>query len=567
MNEENAQPRVVNLGLYRVDLLHRALLDASGSVVELRPQALDLLCLLAHNAGKVMEKQELLKQVWNGLFVTDDSLVQAIGDIRRAINDPNHQVIRTVPRKGYRLIEHHSPESATPSSQPAALPHTPAVLADGPPKSPGRKRGIWFVSLAVALATALALLAWYLQSAAKPPRLSIVVLPFVNASGDASKDYIADSITEDITVQLSRIQGSLVIGRGTAFTYKNKAVDLKQLARELNVRYILQGTAGRSEKGYRVTAQLIDGSTGANLWADALEAALDHPAAIREWVAAQLSNALKLQLVHAEASQSAQRIHPDSVDLDMQAYSHFRKCRTRQACEVSYLAFDKAIQRDASNGTAYAHRMLNAVELLVTYASPDSEKLMQQLDADAVHLEGLSVLDSTGHRALASARYVQGRSEEALQQIDESLQIDPNDADALSLKSLYLTVNGKASAAIAVGMQAIEVSPQDPDRYILYFYLCHAHMHLAKFQDAIAWCNKSYALNMGDYWALSDLVAAYTATGDLEKAASAKDKLLKLNPQFSMRFYKGLNISTNPVWLKEVEENVWAHQRRAGIPE
>jgi TolB-like protein len=585
MNAPETPVRSVALRSYKVDLVHHALLNETGAVVELRPQALDLLCLLASHAGKVMEKQELLNQVWKGLFVTDDSLVQAVGDIRRAIDDQAHQIIRTVPRRGYRLIEHFPdplPSPAVPAAMPPALvPAPPAEQApvpeaaavdtvapgrvDGVSKAAAGKLRLW--AAALLLMGALVFLGWYLQGVATAPRLSIVVLPFVNASGDASKEYIADSITEDVTVQLSRIKGSFVIGRGTAFTYKDRAVELKTLARDLNVRYVLQGTAGRSQTGYRVTAQLIDGSTGANLWADALEAPLDQPSRIREWVAAQLSNALKLQLVHAEAQQSVGRIHPDSVDLDMQAYSQFRKCRAVQACEASYGLFEKAIQRDPANDMAYAHRILNAAELLLTYTLTDRPAVLKRLDSDVAHLEGLSVLDSTGHRALALARYVQGRNEEALQQIDESLNMDPNDADALSIKTLYLTVNGRAAAAISMGMKAIEVSPRDPDRYILYFYLCHAHMHLAKFQDAIAWCNKSYALNMGDYWALTDLVAAYTATGDPDKAASAKDKLLKLNPAFSMGFYKGLNISSNPVWRKEVEENVWAHLRKAGIPE
>jgi TolB-like protein len=374
-----------------------------------------------------MERQELLTQVWKGMFVTDDSLVQAIGDIRRAIDDQGHQMIRTVPRRGYRLMEHLPDQPANPEMPAAApavghpLPALPAPQAapaverrraEVATQAPAVKLRMGFAS--ILLMGALLYLGWYLQTVARPPRLSIVVLPFVNASGDPTKDYIADSITEDITVQLSRVRGSFVIGRGTAFTCKDKAVDLKALAKDLNVRYVLQGTAGRSDAGYRITAQLIDGSTGVNLWADALEAALDHPTDIREWVADQLSNALKLHLIHAEASQSARRIHPDSVVMDM---------------------------------------------------------------------------------------------------------------------------------------------------------LCHAHMHLAKFQDAIDWCNKSYALNMGDYWALTDQVAAYTATGDFEKTARAKDKLLKLNPKFTMGFYKGRNISNNPVWPKEVEENVWSYLRKAGVPE
>jgi TolB-like protein/DNA-binding winged helix-turn-helix (wHTH) protein len=383
MNEHNSPPREVALRRFKVDLAHHALIDDAGATVELRPQALDLLCLLAAHAGQVMEKQELMSQVWKGLLVTDDSLVQAIGDIRRAIDDQGHQIIRTVPRRGYRLIE-HLPDQPVGTQTPAAAsattgqPLLAVQAAEASPaepverrraevvtQAPASKSRIWAVSLL--LTSAVVFLGWYLQAAATPPRLSIVVLPFINASGDPTKEYIADSITEDIMVQLSRINGSFVIGRGTAFTYKDKAVDLKALAKDLNVRYILQGTAGRSDVGYRVTAQLIDGSTGANLWADALEAALDHPFDIREWVAAQLSNALKLQLVHAEASQSARRIHPDSVDIDMLAYSKFRKCRTLAACEASYLLFEQAIQRDPSNSVAYAHRIMNAVELIMTY--------------------------------------------------------------------------------------------------------------------------------------------------------------------------------------------------------
>jgi TolB-like protein len=393
------------------------------------------------------------------------------------------------------------------------------------------------------------------------------VLPFVNASGDASKEYIADSITDDITVQLSHIKGSFVIGRGTAFTYKGKAVDVKVLAKELNVRYALQGTVDRSDAGYHITAELIDGTSGVNLWADSLGVPIDKPFEIPGWVVAQLSNTLKLQLLHAEASQVAKQINPDSVDLDMQAFSKFRNCWTLEACEASYQLFDRVIQMDPSNDTAHAHRLVNAIYILLNYKAHDRPRLLSQLNKDVAYLEGLGVLDAMGHRALARARYFQGRNEEALQQIDESLQIDPNDADALTSKTLFLIVNGKAASAIDTGMKALAVSPREPDRAGVYFDLCHASMHLKKFQDAIDWCEKSFALAAGDYWALTDLVAAYTAIGDREKAASAKAKLIKMNPEFSIGFYKGLKLSSNPIWQKEIEENIWAYLRKAGIPE
>jgi TolB-like protein/DNA-binding winged helix-turn-helix (wHTH) protein len=571
MNNQDSTPREVLLRGFRVDLAHHTLLDATSSVVELRPQALDLLCLLARNAGRVMEKQELQAQVWQGLVVTDDSLVQAIGDIRRAIDDHSHQIIRTVPRKGYRLIEQMPESIPNPEAVASAAELASAFVerrqtptAHIARKVPSKLLWIWIA--VIVMAGALVYWGWYLQQSIAPPRLSIVVLPFVNASGDASKEYIADSITEDITVQLSRIKGSFVIGRGTAFTYKGKAIDLKAIAKELNVRYVLQGTVVRSDAGYRITAELIDGTSGTNLWADSLTVSLDRPADIPEWVAAQLSNTLKMQLLDAEASSTAKRVRPDSVDLEMQAYSKFRNCWTLEACVVSYQIFDRVIQMDPANDTAHAHRILNAIYILLGWQAIDRPKLITQLNQDVEYLEGLGVLDSTGHRALARARYFQGRNAEALQQINESLEIDPNDRDALSMKTIYLVVNGQASSAIETGMKALAVSPRDPDRSGVYFNLCHANMHLGKFKDAIAWCEKSFSMAAG-YWALTDLVAAYTALGDVNKAASSKALLLKMNPGFSIGFYKGLKLSSNPTWLKEIEENVWANLRQAGIPE
>lgn len=142
MNEKNAQPRIVHLLGYKVDLQHHALLNDSGAIVELRPQALDLLCLLAHNAGQVMEKQELLTQVWKGVFVTDDSLVQAIGDIRRAIEDQSHQIIRTVPRRGYRLIEHQADVLKDPDQESTSIVSSGSDLTGIGPKVPAMEASV-----------------------------------------------------------------------------------------------------------------------------------------------------------------------------------------------------------------------------------------------------------------------------------------------------------------------------------------------------------------------------------------------------------------------------------------
>jgi TolB-like protein len=393
-----------------------------------------------------------------------------------------------------------------------------------------------------------------------------VVLPFLNASGDPTKEYLADNVTEDVTVQLSRIKGSFVIGRGTAFTYKGKAADLKALAKELNVRYVLQGTVDRSDAGYHITTQLVDGASGSNLWADALDIAVDKRGEIWQWVAARISNILRVQLVQAEANQSTKLTSPASEDLDMQGYAKYLACYNKETCLEAERLFTKAIELDPQNVTARAHRIPNLVGLFQNQSIPQSGELLAQFNSDIAYLEGLVALDANGHRALARARYRQGRNEEALQHVDASLELDPNNVDGLKFKAIYLILNGRAAEAIPIAKKAMELSPQDPFRDDFYFYTCHAHMHLGQFKEAAFWCEKAFA-TFSYFWPLVDLVSAYAALGDIERAASTKAKLMAMKPDFSIGWYKALKLSSNPVWLKEIEENSWANLRKAGIPE
>jgi tetratricopeptide (TPR) repeat protein len=367
-------------------------------------------------------------------------------------------------------------------------------------------------------------------------------------------------------VEVSRIKGSFVIGRGTAFTYKGKAVDLKAVAKDLNVRYVLQGTVDRSDAGYHITTELVDGVSGSNLWADALDIPVDKKGEIRQWVAARITNLLRVQLVQAEANHSGKLASPVSEDLDMQGYAKYLACYNKETCLEAHRLFTKAIALDPQNATARAHRIPNLVGLFQNAGIPQSGELLAQFNSDIAHLEGLVALDANGHRALARARYRQGRNEEALQHVNASLEMDPNNVDGLKFKSIYLILNGQAAEAIPVARKAMELSPKDPFRDDFYFYTCHAHMHLGQFKEAAPWCEKAFA-TFSYFWPLVDLVSAYTALGDSERAATTKAKLMAMKPDFSIGWYKALKLSSNPVWLKEIEENSWANLRKAGIPE
>ena len=224
---------VFRFGDHVLDIERREL-RRGGEPVALEPQVFDLRVYLVRNRGRVVSKDDLIDGVWGGRIVSDSALTTRLNAVRKAVNDSGaeQRVIRTVPRRGVRFIGEVSEEGS------------PAARADATP---------------AAMAPPVA------------PRLSIVVLPFANLSNDPEQQYFADGVTGDLTTDLSRIPDMLVILRNTAFTYRNKPIDTRQIGRELDVRYVLEGEVQRSGNRVRVTAQLIDAETDAHLWAERFE--------------------------------------------------------------------------------------------------------------------------------------------------------------------------------------------------------------------------------------------------------------------------------------------------------
>src|SRR5712671_4482394 len=214
---------------YTLDIACGALRTADRDL-ELRPKAFEVLRYLLENADRIVTKQELMKAVWPNVIVTDQALTHCVGEVRQAIGDSEKTLIKNIPRRGYRFT---APVVRVATGAAAASP-------DSGPRS-------------------------------QPPLLdrpSIAVLPFANLSGDPQQDYFSDGITEDITTELARFSELMVIGRNSAFQYKGKAVDLRQVGRELGARYLLEGSVRRSGDRIRITAQLIDAVIGAHRWAE-----------------------------------------------------------------------------------------------------------------------------------------------------------------------------------------------------------------------------------------------------------------------------------------------------------
>jgi adenylate cyclase len=441
-----------------------------------------------------------------------------------------------------------------------------------------RRWTVW--GLAAALLTLLgAGAAWWMGSRFPPgqradsrgaPRLSIVVLPFRNLSGDPSQDYFADGITEDLTSDLSRIAGSFVISRNTAFSFKGKAVDVRQIGRELGVRYVLEGSVRRMGGTVRVNAQLIDAGTGAHLWSEQMDVDQRTVGTSQDnfGIANGLARMLSVELVNVEGRR-APRANSDAVDLTMRGWSVLNGGPTnKDDVQRSVALFEDALRIDPVNGQA---RVGLAQALTLIYRNrwdPEPAQVLARADEAATRAISTAPNYALAHSVKAEVLGLSNRFDAALATYDRAIALDRNHAVAYVGRARNLIVIGRAAEALAPVEKAIRLSPRDPELYVWYFVLCHAHTHLARDTSAIEWCNKSIATGKTFWFAYVDLASAYAWRGQKAEAAAAVAELLKLRPGYTVQRLEqeGSGVSDNPAFRREYQRIV-AGARKAGLPE
>src|SRR5258708_4452782 len=255
---------------YTLDFARGSLRTADRNV-QLRPKAVEVLHYLVENAGRPVTKEELIQAIWPNVIVTDEVLTDCVSEVRQAIGDSQQNIIVTVPRRGYRFTAPVVRIGASAAAPPPALPTEPTGTDSGPrSQSPLLDRP------------------------------SVAVLPFANLSDDAQQDYFSDGISEDIITELSRFSELLVIARNSSFQYKGKAVDIRQVGRELGARYVLEGSVRRSGDRVRITAQLIDAETGAHRWAERYDREVRDVFAVQDEVARAIVATLAAHVNRAE---------------------------------------------------------------------------------------------------------------------------------------------------------------------------------------------------------------------------------------------------------------------------
>jgi TolB-like protein/class 3 adenylate cyclase/Tfp pilus assembly protein PilF len=401
-----------------------------------------------------------------------------------------------------------------------------------------------------------------------PPRLSIVVLPFANIGGDPEQEHIVDGVMESLTTDLSRIRGSFVIGRNTAFTYKGKAADLKQIGRELNVRYVLEGSVQRGGNRMRVNVQLIDAETGNHLWAERFDKPLADLFDMQDEIVARLASALNTELVAAEARRAEQTPNPDSMDLYFQGLAWLNKGTTPDHVAQARSFFDRALTADPDNvealiGSARADAVASALLFVTDPAAAlfaAEAKLTKALSSVPDH--------ARAHMVLGVVEIFTKRAAQGIAECEHALALDRNLANAHAQIGFGKILIGRAEETEAHVAEALRVSPRDTTAYIWMTNVGVAKNHLGSHEQAVAWCRRAIEANRNYPLPHFVLGVALAHLGRLDEARSAVKAGLALNPAFAVSRARALwaAMSDDPTYLAQ-RETILDGLRKAGVPE
>jgi TolB-like protein/Tfp pilus assembly protein PilF len=412
------------------------------------------------------------------------------------------------------------------------------------------------------------------------PRLSIVVLPFSNLSNDPDQEYFADGVTDDLTTDLSRISGSFVIARSTAFTYKGKPIDVKQVGRELGVRYVLEGSVRRTGDQVRVNAQLIDAENGAHLWADQFDTSRANLAQAQSEITGRLAWTLNIALL-SDASRRIEHenaVDPDARDLVMRGWARWYGPQSLKAMQEALTAFERALEIDPASVDA----RIGLARILANRATnPWSSDTFQQeaVQRDLARGEQLlsEAIASDPNQPMAYAvmgfmRRQQARLPESRIALEKALALDPNFEWANMQLGGTLMFLGECKDAIPLGEKSLRLSPRDPNINYRYELLSYCHLVLNHVDEAIDLLIKGRTVNPRDWFFPFGLAGALALKGDFDGAKAALAESLKLRPEVN-------SLAQWRVWVpwtrKDRSPRYWAQEdktldeglRRIGFPE
>ncbi|MGD8852811.1 MAG: tetratricopeptide repeat protein [Gammaproteobacteria bacterium] len=536
-----------------------------GRILTLEPKTMALLVYLAGHPGVLVTRQELDKAVWSGMVVGYDALTGAIQKLRKAFNDdPRHpRVIQTLSKRGYRLIA------------PVEWLQEPDAAAQSPERreatAPRRRSGIGFL-LAILVLTGVLFAGatiWFMpreagdKGAAGDGTImnSIAVLPFANLSGDASQEYFADGVTDDLTTGLAKHPELLVIARDSAFIYKDRSLSLEEIARRLAVRYLVRGSVRRSGEQVWINTQLIDTQNASLLWAESFESTLSGvfqlPASIAREVASSVAS---VQEVTEEEPRSYQQTRSwDAYNTFLQGRQYFYLYASKDDNLKARAFFESAIQYDPDY--ALAHAML-----AWTYAYDAMSGWSEDREASLHRALELANRAISLNDALPVAYFVTGLAYrelgeyiKALVEAEKAIEHDPSYANAHLLLATLLVHAGRPEEGLERIRRAMLLNPHHPYNYTLH--LGQALYILGRYDEAVAAFEEGLASNPASerlhVWA----AAAYAQAGDMENAQWEADQITTMDPDFSLGRIEG----TFPFKDPGDRERILQGLRKAGL--
>jgi TolB-like protein/tetratricopeptide (TPR) repeat protein len=399
-----------------------------------------------------------------------------------------------------------------------------------------------------------------------PPHLSIIVLPFANFSGDPEQDYFVDGVTETLTTDLSRISGSFVIARNTAFTYKGKAVNVKQVGRELNVRYVLEGSVQRSGNRLRVNVQLIDAETGKHLWAERFEKPVADLFDVQDEIVSRLAQTLDSQLVVAEARRAARSRHPDALDLVFQGFACVYKGPTPEHLAEARGFFERALAIDSRNVAALVGMASVDATMGAYVLTDDRSARFATAEANAIKALSLEPDRALAHRVLGTIYNMTNRPAQAIAECEQALALDRNLADAHAVIGMAKYYLGRAAETERHILEAFRLSPRDIFAHRWMHFAGMAKIQLGADGDAAGWFRRSIEANRNSPFTHFGLGAALALQGSLDEARTAAAAGLALNPGFTIRRLRASKPSDNPAFLAG-RERLYRGMCLAGVPE
>jgi TolB-like protein len=469
-----------------------------GSVsIAVEPQVFDLLIYLVENCDHVVSKDDLIASVWGGRIVSESTLTSRINAVRKAVADSgeDQKLIRTIARKGFRFIADVRIEQKAAVSGSAEPAQTVLPLPDRP---------------------------------------AIAVLPFTNMSGDAEQEYFSDGISEDIITALSKLRWFFVIARNSTFIYKGKAVHMKQVAEELGVGYVVEGSVRKSGERVRITVQLNDATTGSHIWAERYDRGLADVFDVQDDITEAIVAAIEPQLYAAENFR-AQRKPPDSMDawdLVMRALSHYWRV-TRQDNLVAQALLEKATAIDPNYGQA-----LGVLATSHTFSAhmgwADMAKAVPIAERAALAAIQADSEDPWAHHALGCAYLFTRRFDDSLAEFEVALRLNPNFSLAQGYYGLALSYSGRWEEATVAAKRALRLSPRDPYSAVYYGIAAYAQFIGRNYEEATKLAREGIR-QRGDFvGAHRVLTAAAGMAGKKDVAKTALLELRRAQPNISL---------------------------------